>query len=308
MHRSTNTLGLRPASLLALLLLAALPACSTTASAARSAAVGPYEVEILVDGSSRTVYQHRGRYYVAGAQGQRYEIRVYNHTGRRVEAVVTVDGRDVIDGRPGTLSKRGYLLEAGSSVTIDGFRTSSTQVAAFRFSPVAASYAARMGDAANVGVIGVALFPERVWRQPVVVAPPPPSPVDPRYYAPGYGGGGLGTAMQEDAPAAAADAALGGQSEAKSSASFRRPGPPERPGLGTAFGERRYSAVQEVSFERQDPERPAAVVQVRYNDWNGLVAAGVVPPPRPRLSEQQRREQANPFPADGPFATPPPGW
>jgi hypothetical protein len=44
---------------------------------------------------------------------------------------------------------------------IDGFRQSDDQVAAFRFAKVRDSYAARRGDARNVGVIGIAFFAER---------------------------------------------------------------------------------------------------------------------------------------------------
>jgi hypothetical protein len=85
-----------------------------------------------------------------------------NHSGERLEAVVSVDGLDVIDGREASPDKRGYLIEPYGSLVIDGFRTSEAQVAAFRFGSVGDSYAARStGSARNVGVIGVALFDER---------------------------------------------------------------------------------------------------------------------------------------------------
>ena len=50
--------------------------------------------------------------------------------------------------------------------------------------------------------------------------------------------------------------------------------------LGTQFGERRWSPVDEVDFERADPARPAAVISLRYDDHAGLVAKGVPVPPR----------------------------
>src|SRR5262245_60068175 len=55
----------------------------------------------LVDqsGNALPTYVSRGRTYVAGERGNRYNIRIQNPTGRRVEAVVSVDGLDVIDGR-----------------------------------------------------------------------------------------------------------------------------------------------------------------------------------------------------------------
>jgi len=104
-----------------------------------------------------------------GEVGQRYMIELVNQSSNRFEAVVTVDGLDVMDGRPGSLSKRGYLLQPFATVDIDGFRQSMDQVAAFRFGSVRGSYAAQKGNDRNVGVIGVALFGERgatpVWSQ-----------------------------------------------------------------------------------------------------------------------------------------------
>ena len=100
------------------------------------------------------------RSYVMGEHGARYMIQIRNHTGHRVEAVATVDGLDVINGRAGALTNRGYIVGPFATVEIDGFRRSLEQVAAFRFGTVRGSYAAQKGDDRNVGVIGVAFFEE----------------------------------------------------------------------------------------------------------------------------------------------------
>ena len=165
--------------------------------------LGAYEVQVLVDGTEAPRFFHAGESYVLGQMGQRYTLRVWNRSHRRVEAVVSVDGRDVIDGRPGDFrNKRGYLVPAGGFVDIDGWRVSDRQAAAFRFTTVSDSYAGRMGSARNVGVIGVAVFPERIHfsHRPQPIAPqdrygersddrprhksartrPPPPPVGPR--------------------------------------------------------------------------------------------------------------------------------
>lgn len=107
-----------------------------------------------------------GRAYVIGEAGQRYSIEVSNHTGNRVEAVATVDGLDVIDGRAGSFEKRGYLLAPYGTVCIDGFRRSNETVAAFRFGSVSESYAELKGEGRNVGVVGVAFFDEAGARWP----------------------------------------------------------------------------------------------------------------------------------------------
>jgi hypothetical protein len=106
------------------------------------------------------------RRYVVGADGERYVIQIRNHTGNRFEAVATVDGLDVIDGRPGAFEKRGYLLGRWASLEIDGFRQNLEQVAAFRFGSVRNSYAAKKGDDRNVGAIGVAFFAEQNAHYP----------------------------------------------------------------------------------------------------------------------------------------------
>ena len=106
-----------------------------------------------------TGFAHRGDSFVTARSGQRYSIIVRNHSPSRVEVVVSVDGLDVIDGKSASFAKRGYLINPQDSVEIDGFRTSTREVAAFRFGSVRNSYAARKhGDTRNVGVIGIAAF------------------------------------------------------------------------------------------------------------------------------------------------------
>jgi hypothetical protein len=148
---------------IALAITCAAAAADAGASTEVPARWGAYRLE-LVDEAGRVLptWSHHGRTYTLGRKGERYLVRVRNQSGRRAEVVVSVDGRDVVDGRPASFAKRGYLVEPGGEVTIDGYRLNDAAVAAFRFSSVSASYASRMGDARDVGVIGVAVFPERV--------------------------------------------------------------------------------------------------------------------------------------------------
>lgn len=101
------------------------------------------------------------RTVVLGKAGERYTIVLTNRTGRRFEAVTSVDGLDVISGKPASFDQRGYILLPFATVRIEGFRQSERAVAAFRFSKVSESYAAQTGSARNVGVIGMAFFRER---------------------------------------------------------------------------------------------------------------------------------------------------
>jgi hypothetical protein len=115
--------------------------------------------------------------WAVGEPDARYSLAIANDTGSAFEVVASVDGLDVIDGRAASFSKRGYIVDPFSSVVIDGWRTSEDTVAAFRFSSLEDSYAERMGDGRNVGVIGAAFFraapqaweewraPEETWRR-----------------------------------------------------------------------------------------------------------------------------------------------
>jgi len=134
----------------------------------------PYAVEVVAeDGDVLDTFFHKGRYYVHGAAGQRYTIRISNPTAQRVEAVVSVDGLDVVDGENGDLGKRGYVVPAYGEVRVDGWRTSLADVAAFRFSAVKGSYAGKKGKARNVGVVAVAIFAEQAQPQIIVDDEPP---------------------------------------------------------------------------------------------------------------------------------------
>jgi hypothetical protein len=137
---------------------------------AEAYALGGLHVRI-VDEAGRTLpaLTNGTRVIGVGAPGERYAIAIENPTGARFEIVASVDGLDVLDGEDASFEKRGYLVGAYSSVSIDGFRQSDADVAAFRLGDVARSYAARQGKARNVGVIGLALFEE---RRPVAYEPP----------------------------------------------------------------------------------------------------------------------------------------
>ena len=299
------------------LLAAALLACAAPRAAhprgpEGASRWGPYSLE-LVDESGRILptFQHRGRTYVLGARGQRYLLRVRNHSSRTIEAVASVDGRDVVDGRPAAWEKRGYVVEPHGEVTIDGFRLGDDAVAAFRFGSVARSYAARTGDARDVGVVGVAIFPERqrayVKPYPYPYPYPDPYPYDGREESAPYPGD-----ASREAPSAGAPTP---QAEAQRAPDAKAPGPQEgerwaaRPGLGTEFGEVRESHVHEVGFERAGSS-PETVLTLRYDDRRGLVALGIDVDRwyAARRPDAWLRDTAQPFRQNAGYAEPPPGW
>ena len=107
-------------------------------------------------------YFKNGKRFIEGKEGRTYSIVIKNVCHSRLEAVVSVDGLDVLNGRSASLSIKGYIINPGDSLTIKGFRTSREAVAAFKFSSVSESYSQeKYGTSRNVGVIGLALFTEK---------------------------------------------------------------------------------------------------------------------------------------------------
>jgi hypothetical protein len=48
--------------------------------------------------------------------------------------------------------------------------------------------------------------------------------------------------------------------------------PAARPGLGTAWGETRHSGARSTTFDRDQPDRPASLAMLHYDDQDGLRA------------------------------------
>lgn len=141
----------------------------------------------IVDEAGRTLpgFTANGKTLVMGEDGARYRLVVRNGTGARFEIVASVDGLDVIDGKPADPNRRGYILDPHGVLVIDGFRTNDAEVAAFRFGKVADSYAAQTSGDRNVGVVGFAIFPERgaVWTHGELARRDSANPFPSRGYA-----------------------------------------------------------------------------------------------------------------------------
>ena len=125
------------------------------------------------DGTSLVAYAKDGHRYVVGTPGHEYALRIRNNTAERILAVTSVDGVNVVSGETASPDQSGYVIDAYGSVEIGGWRKSLEQVAAFYFTDLGDSYAARTGRPGNVGVIGVAVFKEK--RAPIAREESPPA-------------------------------------------------------------------------------------------------------------------------------------
>jgi len=242
--------------------LAAAVAATFTAPAF---AVGSLVDVELVDRSQNqllTVYQHRGDTWVAGRPGSRYAVRLTNRSGARLMAVLSVDGVNAVTGETAAVGQAGYVLAPYQSTEITGWRKSLTEAAAFYFTPLPDSYAARTDRPDNVGVIGVAVFRER-----------------PREIERERELSSRATDRAEPGAAQNADRARAAESAAPAAPVAKAAGGLRDERLGTGHGEREYAPTTQTTFERAS-ERPAEVVRVHYDSFEKLLASGIVRPRR----------------------------
>jgi hypothetical protein len=263
-------------------LVAVATACDAQAVRGRLADVAVIDRET---GAALGTHYYRGEYWVAGRPGARYAVEVRNRTGERLLAVMAVDGINVLSGATAAWDQTGYVFAPGDRYQISGWRKSDSEVAAFTFTDSPNSYAARTGRPANVGVIGVALFCERL-AEPLYVAPlagQSGKRMEGSNPSPAAGTESGSSALPADADAASgahAPRAAAGRPSASAPMQAAQSAPVPGATLGTGHGEREYSYVEHTDFVRLQAQ-PNAVVRIRYDSLENLVAMGIVAQPRP---------------------------
>lgn len=240
------------------MLLAAALLCATQALAHGGHA--DLSVYDRTEGRRLQVYWHEGRAYVAGRPGNEYQVTLRNRMREDLLAVVSVDGVNVITGQSADPSQSGYVLGSRAGLDIQGWRRNLGQTAAFYFTSLPDSYAARTGRPDNAGVIGVAVFRRKHT--------PPPAPI--------------GRAEPSHRPRAESRADSHGEAQARSA----------EPQLGTGHGRHETSPAQYVGFERATSS-PVEVITLYYDSRANLVARGVIREPVPPVAPYPR---PTPFP------------
>jgi len=155
-------------------LVVAAATLTVSASALAHGRLADLAVYDRTEGRWLPVHWHQGSAYIVGRAGNEYRIRVRSRS-EELLAVPSVDGVNVITGETANPSQSGYVVAPRGSVDIQGWRKSLSQTAAFYFTALPDSYAARTGRPNDVGVIGVALFRRKKEPQPVApIGPPSP--------------------------------------------------------------------------------------------------------------------------------------
>lgn len=136
-----------------------------------------YSLEVLVNGRPVQEYYKDSKSFIEAREGTEYTLRFRNNSWKRVLAVFSVDGVEVLKGKAASQADNGYIVDAFYSIEIKGYRIDEETVAAFKFSSGTQSYAVVVGAEKtnpktgethqektdrNNGVIGVRVFEEDV--------------------------------------------------------------------------------------------------------------------------------------------------
>jgi hypothetical protein len=248
-----------------------------------------FSVEVLIDGSPAVEYAARGRRYVEALENAEYELRIHNPFGSRVAVALSVDGLNTIDARhTSAWDAHKWVIEPYGTIHVRGWQMSSENARRFYFTTERDSYAAKLGQAANLGVISAVFFHE---RRPFTIMPVTPAQPRPPYEK-------EDRIREERAPSAPSSAGESGTAnsipgDAAKQRSVQPYPPPDDESAATGIGR---SVRNEVQWIKMDLEpRPAGEIMIRYEYRAALVRLGIIPRDYPRPNVLDRRERAQGF-------------
>lgn len=255
-----------------------------------------FEVSVIVNGGEIREYEHEGMTFVEGKPGTDFSIKLRNNTWQKVLAVLTVDGKSVINGEAGNVqTSPGYILMPHSTMVVPGWRINDSNVAKFIFVNKEESYVASSGSGtANVGIIGCAFFNEKPnycfghhWIQDNAklndwVSPPFARPtiyfttqgnldvkdVNLCYNTENASINGNGIRSVADSATYTTNCCAQGQTTDNH--------------IGTGFGKKQYHSVATEQFTRSNDVQ--TVIEIFYDTREGLKEKGIQLTPKARIS------------------------
>lgn len=268
--------------------------------------INGFELSIEIEGGRKRLpeYGHRGKSFVEGRRGHPYQIKFRNSRAERVLVIPSVDGLSVLDGKPATEGSNGYVVQAYSSLTIAGWRTSVNEIRQFEFTGKGGSYAGKTEGALNCGVIAVQVYAEK-RPEPVVqdihihhIHWPPPIPPQPLWRSSPSYTCSVGNLMSSAGPAGPAgvsgpsgpcgEQGLSGDTmkcclSAPDMASINCCTSSQAPdfNLGTAYG---AAATDRVTYTNFDRGLWLATMELYYSDREGLMKDGIQVDKSPELA------------------------
>ncbi len=249
--------------------------CRETAAVGNLADITVYD---RAENRNLPVFLHEGRYYIAGKPGNEYQVNIRNNQPGEILSVIAVDGVNAISGETANWSQTGYVLHPHSLFGVKGWRKNMQRTAAFFFTELENSYAARTGRPVDVGVIGIAVFRKKT-EPPVAIS---------RHFELRRQAANEGPPVSEAQNAAKDEVAQSARDDAiapRASAVAPAPAPKK---LGTGHGQSEVSVVRYANFERAS-STPDEVITIYYDSYRNLVAQGVI-------RDNPKLARPNPFP------------
>ena len=250
-----------------------------------------FAVEVLVDGRPLAEYAARGRRYIEALENAEYEVRIHNPFGTRVAVALSVDGLNSIDARhTSAWDAHKWVIAPYGTISIRGWQMSSESARRFYFTTERDSYAAKLGQTANLGVISAVFFRE---RRPFTILPVTPGEPRPPYREKEEGRTRDDRSAPKSNSAGDAQTANGtGRESAKQRSVPSYPAPDDE-SAATGIGRSVRNDVQWIKMDLDS--RPAGEIMIRYEYRASLVRLGIIPRDYPRPQVLDRRERAQGF-------------
>lgn len=238
-----------------------------------------FEVDVLIDGRRQEEFYARGKTYIEAIAGREYEIRITNPLPYRVAVAVSVDGLNSIDARHSSAwNASKWVLAPYETIYLQGWQMSSNRARKFYFTSERDSYASRLGQTANLGVISAVFFREST-PYPVRVTPPP---------RPRHESSGAAKDKRSNAPSAGTESEATARQQRDATVIA-----PDDEYAATGIGRSVQNDVQWINMELE--RHPAAEVTIRYEYYSALVRLGVLPRQYPQPDPLRRREESRGF-------------
>ncbi|HXI24007.1 MAG TPA: hypothetical protein VNG71_09030 [Pyrinomonadaceae bacterium] len=253
-----------------------------------------FSVEVIIAGRPAMEYAAAGRRYIEALENAEYELRIHNPTGARVAVALAVDGLNSIDARhTSAWDAHKWVIEPYGTIYVRGWQMSSESARRFYFTTERDSYAAKLGQVSNLGLISAVFFRE---RRPITILPVTPGPRrgEEREKDERSGWPSSGTSNQNapsSAPSSTGEASRDSAKQRSVSPSYYPP--PDDESAATGIGRSVQNGVQWIKMDLD--QRPAGEVTIRYEYRSALVRLGIIPRDYPRPDVLNRRERAQGF-------------
>jgi hypothetical protein len=247
-----------------------------------------FEVEVLVDGRPLAEYAARGRRYIEALENAEYEVRIHNPTGTRVAVALSVDGLNTIDARhTSAWDAHKWVIQPYGTISVRGWQMSSENARHFYFTTERDSYAAKLGQTANLGVISAVFYRE---SRPFTILPVTPGEPRPTYKEEDRTRDDRSVPPPKSSGESSTANGMGRESAKRSAQSYPAP---DDESAATGIGRSVRNDVQWIKMDLDS--RPAGEIMIRYEYRAALVRLGIIPRDYPRPQVLDRRERAQGF-------------